>query len=564
VRKNLQSRLIAALLVLAAGALAQDAPEWQLRHFHSTISVADDGSAVILERLDLGCCLPTPRGTDFHGVERLIPVESAGALGTKRRLFLKVLGVTDGEGNPLPYRARVWGGRTGIRVPLQGRGGESRTVEIAYFVHNAVRFNADYDEVYWNVTSSTLSLPAEQASATVLLPEKATEGLRAQGFIGGQRGGAISGQVNGASVEFVAAGAVGALQPFAVEVMVPSDVFHRPWWPSRALWFVESNPVVLMPLIVFLVMLWVRRLNRRLPPATVVTEYEPPPGLTPAEAGTLLTDRVEPRDITATLVDLAVRGYVKLEEDNSEGYRDYVIRLLKPRDEWQGLTSYEIDMLFNTFYGGQWTRLSSLKLRFVVAVPSMRTGILNALIDKGMYRVDPVSAHKYRIAAVILLGIVLLAVQATGWISLFDAGPLALVLLAASGVIVYLMGRKLTAKSRKGMQACAAVEGFREFIGRVDADRLRRASPKQVERCLPYAMALGVDHQWAQQFAGITEEWPEWLVVARGEGIDPARWMGSLGSMAQEAELVFTAATRTGRYSQPESTPGSIATDKEG
>lgn len=252
-------------------------------------------------------------------------------------------------------------------------------------------------------------------------------------------------------------------------------------------------------------------------------------------------------------MDLAVRGYVKLQEDDLDGHRDYIIRLLKPRDQWQGLTNYEIDMLFNTFYGGQWTKLSSLRLRFVVAVPSMRAGILNALIDKGMYRVDPISAHTYRVVAVVLLGIVLLAVQATGWISLFDAGPLAVALLAASALIVYLMGRNLTAKSLKGMRACAAVEGFREFIERVDADRLQRASPKQVERCLPYAMALGVEHQWAQQFAGITEEWPEWLVVAQGEGIDPALWTRSLGSMAQEAESVFTASTRTGRYSQAES-----------
>jgi len=98
------------------------------------------------------------------------------------------------------------------------------------------------------------------------------------------------------------------------------------------------------------------------------------------------------------------------------------------------------------------------------------------------------------------------------------------------------------------------VEGFREFIERVDADRLQRASPKKVERCLPYAMALGVEHQWAQQFAGITEEWPEWLVVAPGEGVNSAVWARSLGSMVQEAESVFTSGTRTRRYPRPEPT----------
>ena len=42
--------------------------------------------------------------------------------------------------------------------------------------------------------------------------------------------------------------------------------------------------------------------------------YEPPPGMSPAEAGTLIDDTIDPRDITSTIVDLAVRGYMKIEE----------------------------------------------------------------------------------------------------------------------------------------------------------------------------------------------------------------------------------------------------------
>jgi hypothetical protein len=288
------------------------------------------------------------------------------------------------------------------------------------------------------------------------------------------------------------------------------------------------------------------------------------PGLTPAEAATLLTDRVVPRDITATMVHLAVRGYVKLEEDNSEGHPGYIIRLMKPRDQWQGLTTYEIDMLFNTFYGGQWTKLSSPKLRFVVAVPSMRAGILNALIDKGMYRVDPVSAQVYRVGLVILAGTFLLAVPSTGWIALYDAGPLAVALVDASALIVYVMGRNLTAKSLAGMRACAAVEGFREFMERVDADRLKLASPKQVERCVPYAMALGVEHNWAEQFLGITKESPEWLVVARAEGIDATRWMRSLGSDGTGGRDRVHSPDADGKISETGARPGAEPWDDRG
>ena len=46
--------------------------------------------------------------------------------------------------------------------------------------------------------------------------------------------------------------------------------------------------------------------------------YEPPKDMTPAEVGSLLEDSVHPRDITSTLVDLAVRGYLKIEETESK------------------------------------------------------------------------------------------------------------------------------------------------------------------------------------------------------------------------------------------------------
>ena len=67
---------------------------------------------------------------------------------------------------------------------------------------------------------------------------------------------------------------------------------------------------------------------------SVAPMYDPPPGISPAEAGTLLDDSIHPRDITSTIVDLAVRGYIKIEETAEKGLvftnKDYVFHLLKP------------------------------------------------------------------------------------------------------------------------------------------------------------------------------------------------------------------------------------------
>jgi predicted membrane protein DUF2207 len=61
---------------------------------------------------------------------------------------------------------------------------------------------------------------------------------------------------------------------------------------------------------------------------SVAPMYEPPTGISPAEAGTLLDDRIHPRDITSTIVDLAVRGLIKIEETDDNGllfhHKDYI------------------------------------------------------------------------------------------------------------------------------------------------------------------------------------------------------------------------------------------------
>ena len=91
-------------------------------------------------------------------------------------------------------------------------------------------------------------------------------------------------------------------------------------------------------------------------------------------------------------VDLAVRGYIKIEEKVDTfllfHHKDYVFHLLKPSGEWgPDLSAHERVMLDNIFAGGgSETRLSSLKNRFYTALPTVREDIMAALkasVEKG-------------------------------------------------------------------------------------------------------------------------------------------------------------------------------------
>jgi len=280
--------------------------------------------------------------------------------------------------------------------------------------------------------------------------------------------------------------------------------------------------------------------------------YEPPLGISPAEAGTLVEDKIHPRDITSTLVDLAVRGYVKIEETADKGiifhHKDYIFHLLKPRDQWgSDLAPHERVMLENVFAGGDEIRLSSLKNRFYTAIPVIRQDIMAALKRKGMYLLDPESANGYSIMTGILIVAAFVGLQLWKF-SGFSSIPLMIGCGLISAVIWWLFARQMTAKTLKGGRTCVAILGFQEFMNRVDADRLKVMPRNTFEKFLPYAMALGVEHHWAQAFAGIIKDPPSWYVApggyGPGMGFNPIFFSSSMHSMASDMQQVFVSAPR--------------------
>src|SRR5581483_11320024 len=268
--------------------------------------------------------------------------------------------------------------------------------------------------------------------------------------------------------------------------------------------------------------------------------------------GTLLDDSIHPRDITSTMVDLAVRGYIKIEETAEKvllfTHKDYIFHLLKPREQWSAdLAPHERVMLENVFAGGEETRLSSLKNRFYTAVPVIRQDIMSQLKNKGIYLLDPESANGYSVVAAIGILIPFAVFQSLGWANFFNSIPLLIGCALISAVIWWLFAHQMTAKTVKGARTHVAVLGFQEFMNRVDADRLKRMPPTTFEKYLPYAMALGVEHHWAQAFAGIVKDPPQWYVGPSGGyagGFNPIFFSSSLHSMAGDMHQVFVSAPR--------------------
>jgi uncharacterized membrane protein len=539
--------VLSLLLALAATASAQ-AHNWRVADFKDTISIAADGTALVSETITLVFV------GEWHGIHRTIPVEYPGPQGTNYTLFLDVLSVADENGNKLKYDSSKSGAYRDLKIYIPGAVDTTRIVNIDYSVRNGVRFFDSYAEFYWNVTGNDWPVPIDHASAFVTLPENAAGGLRAQAFTGayGSRQSEASAEVKGADVLFETTSPLPMRGGVTIDIYIPQGVLKPPSALTKLGWFLSSNPIVFLPLLTLAVMfaLWYSVGHDPDPGVSVAPQYEPPKGMCPAEAGTLLDDTIHPRDITSTIVDLAVRGYIKIEEKVDTfllfHHKDYLFHLLKPREQWgSDLTPHERVMLDNIFLSGTGVRLSDLKNRFYTVIPIVREDIMSSLKSKGIYTLDPESANGYSIVAGVAIAILVVAVQIMGWMNLFYSIPLVIGSVLVSVLIWWLFARQMTAKTVAGARIRIAVLGFQEFLNRVDADRIKSMSPDTFEKFLPYAMALGVEHNWAKAFDGIVKDPPSWYASPNGYvGFSPLFFSSSMHSMASDMHQVFVSAPR--------------------
>jgi hypothetical protein len=541
-----------ALLVALTAPAAAQAHNWRITDFKDTISISPDGTALVSEKITLAFA------GEWHGIHRTIPVEYPGSQGTNYTLFLDILSVTDENGNKLKYDSSKSGAYRDLKIYIPGAVDTTRVVNIDYSVRNGVRFfdsnNDNYAEFYWNVTGNDWPVPIDHTSAFVTLPENAAGGLRAQAFTGiyGSKQSEATAEVKGADVLVETTQPLPMRGGLTIDIYIPQGVLKAPSALTKLAWFLGSNPILFLPLLTLAVMftLWYSVGRDPDPGVSVAPQYEPPKGISPAEAGTLIDDTIHPRDITSTIVDLAVRGYIKIEEKVDTflvfHHKDYLFHLLKPREQWgPDLTPHERVMLENIFLGGAETRLSSLKNRFYTVIPVVRQDIMSELKSKGIYTLDPESANGYSIAAGVAIAIGVVAVQVMGWMNLFYSVPLVIGSVLVSALIWWLFARQMTAKTVSGARITIAVLGFQEFMNRVDADRIKRMPPDTFEKFLPYAMALGVEHHWAQAFDGIVKDPPSWYVSPNGYvGFSPLFFSSSMHSMASDMHQVFTSAPR--------------------
>jgi hypothetical protein len=535
--------LFALLICCATPAAAQRS--YTIDRFDALIQVRRDAGIDVTETI-------TARFVgSWNGIYRTIPVTYRTPQGFNWTLGLSLQGATDDQGRPLRVEASRERHYIKFKIWVPGAADATRTVVLRYRATNGLRFFEDHDELYWNVTGDEWDVGIGAAAARIELPPGA-EGLRAIAFNGvyGSTAQEASVATSGTTR------ALGFHEGLTAVVGWNKGLVAEPPVTARAQAVVSSNWPLAIPIPVFLLafFIWRRRGKdpRRLP---IAVQYEPPRGLSPAEAGTLLDNSADLRDITATLVDLAVRGHLRIEEREANKFlglvfgREYTLRRLGPPADAAELAPHERRMLDGIFAGrGDLVELSDLKEEFYTAIPGIRTGIFDRLLGRGFYHARPDSVRtRWIVAAVVLGGLTAIGGGAMAAGFLMTPVPFIVAGVLVAGILLFF-SLVMPARTEAGTRALEHVLGFEEFLRRVESEHLKRiiiGHPELFDRYLPFAMAFGVERKWARAFEGIYTQPPTWFVGPSMMHFNVTGFSANLAHLSTTAGSTLTSSPRS-------------------
>lgn len=554
------------LLLVTAPPAAGQGDGWTITSFDADYTIQTDGSIAVIERLtaDFGAL-------HQHGIYREIPVvyQKVASPGTQvaagtERVEIDDVTVVDGSGRSLPLQV-TRGDYLRVRIGDPDRiVTGSQLYVISYRIARGVGFFPDHDELYWQVTGTESSVPILAATARVHLAvdSPGADGWAAWCYAGtsnSNRNDRCTATVDGPGAWHFGSGRLEPGEGLTLVASFPKGALTPPSAAQVArarfgwLW-----PLAL-PVVVFGLMFSHWRTRGRDPrPDSVVPAWTPPDGLRPGPAGTLWDQNANLNDVVATLVDLSVRGFVRIRETSPQSVlgqhpaSSFVGRVLSTLGlshiDWQlervnvggeaGLEPYEQLILAGLFGGESTVKMSDLHNEFYTKLPEIRSALYQTVVDQGLFDHNPQTQR----TRYMLLGI---AVSVAGGVAgVMVHNHILLIAGVLSGFIIAGFSAAMPARTVKGARQWNQLRGLEEYVRRAEALELElRQGPAHTtqlfEALLPYAIALRVSDIWAKQFGPILASHPPtWYV-----GQTP----GQFNSTAFSSGLTDfqTAATRT-------------------
>jgi uncharacterized membrane protein YgcG len=554
-------RAFAALLLFVVPATAQ--ADERILQYLSDVQVQKDGSLEVTETIDV-------RAEHYeinHGIFRDFPTRYRGPNGSQFRVGFTFEGATlDGGSVPAATESIARGVRIKIGDPDRLVDiGEHRYV-IRYRATREIGYFSGFDELYWNATGNGWIFPIDKAVTRIHLPGLVKLGRRSV-YTGPEGSTASNAQVveeKAGEISFETTQPLGSHEGLTVAVAFPKGIVAQ---PSRSnYWLTDYGPIAvgllgLIGLCAFYYVAW-QRAGRNPRPGTVVPIFSPPDDLTPAATRYVTKMGADNRTFAAALVDMGVRGHVRLVEEDGGFFSRDKTRIERvanstplPADEQAALSdlclpgeSILMEQKNHTTFSLAKTNLEKVLkdryegklfkrnidwaatgvLLFFAAEWLTAAAIVAATDGAGIWKIgvtlgcilvaallSPVIHGSSAVGKCLLSLISLIAVVAgfavgmpvlgqalaSGWVL-----PMIIPALAVPLVISAFWW--IAAPTREGRTVLDHIAGFKQYLSITERERLDRMTapedtPQVFEKYLPYAIALGVENRWAERFAGV-------------------------------------------------------------
>ncbi|MBP9869481.1 DUF2207 domain-containing protein [Patescibacteria group bacterium] len=529
------SRIFGRLFALAILCVPFAVGAEEINAFHVTATVSKDRNVVFEEEItyDFG-------SLDRHGIYRFIP-EKTYRDGVTYRYRFEVLSVTR-DGLAEPYTVSHSGGRLQLKIgspniEITGK----HVYKITYQTDRAITFFENQDELYWDVTGNEWEVGIEEASMTIRLPDGGSlnETVCYTGHAGSEEKDCqVVASSGGALVKSTRVFRDG--EGMTVAYVFPKGLITPPT-SADAFWMtVRDNGVLFFPIMAFIIMivLWWKK-GRDPSLASIIPQYEPPRGMRPGVMSRAMRESFVPNEaITATILDLARRGYLHIKVDEEKTFwggknlKYTFIKKPKPESEpplsaeemtlWQGLFTYATEQT-----------IEDLKEhKFYYKVSSAREDIEKEVARMKLFDASPSTVR----GAYIGVAIVVVAVLGTA----FFAEPLGFVALLLTGIIIAVFGWFMPRRTAAGRKLLEEILGFKMFLSVTEKDRMSfhnapERKPEQFQELLPYAVIFGVEKQWAAQFKDMHLKPPDYIEGSASSSFGIDSIASSLSGMGASA-----------------------------
>ncbi|MDP2934813.1 MAG: DUF2207 domain-containing protein, partial [bacterium] len=427
---------------------------------------------------------------------------------------VELISITDFYGNPLKYttirsvKDHIITWKIGDpNIAVQGE----NYYKIKYKVKNAIRFdNTNFDELYWNLNGNFWDIQIDNFQAMIFFSQEISEENSKVEYYTGSLGSKVKNLANYEwsknILRFYSTQTLLEKQGITVSVTFPKNIFtpyklsffdkYRDYLGWLNIWY-------LLPVLVFILcfVLWKKYGDDPNLKKTIIPEFEIPENLSPVHMGGLMTNgRFNNKFITATIIDLAVRGLISIEE--IEGgllkRKDYGLKILKP-DYKNNPQFVELEKIILKwlFMDSSEILISDIKDTHLLERRKIFQKI-GSMLKKNLLgkKLIEKSGLSYRVGFLVI-----------GLIVYLFATRLNFVPVVVSAIILIIFSFIMPKRTQKGAELNWRIKGFKLYMNTAEKYRQQFNEKENIfEKLLPYAILFGITKEWVKKMQDIYGE----------------------------------------------------------